>query len=35
LPIGAQLIAPAFEEERLVAAATVLERAISAEAEVR
>jgi aspartyl-tRNA(Asn)/glutamyl-tRNA(Gln) amidotransferase subunit A len=35
LPVGAQLIAPAFEEERLVAAAAVLERAISAEAEVR
>jgi aspartyl-tRNA(Asn)/glutamyl-tRNA(Gln) amidotransferase subunit A len=35
LPVGAQLIAPAFEEERLVAVAAVLERAISAEAEVR
>jgi aspartyl-tRNA(Asn)/glutamyl-tRNA(Gln) amidotransferase subunit A len=35
LPIGAQLIAPAFQEERLLAAAAVLERAIPAEAEVR
>jgi aspartyl-tRNA(Asn)/glutamyl-tRNA(Gln) amidotransferase subunit A len=35
LPIGAQLIAPAFEEERLLAAAAVLERVIPAEAEVR
>jgi aspartyl-tRNA(Asn)/glutamyl-tRNA(Gln) amidotransferase subunit A len=35
LPIGAQLIAPAFEEEQLLAAAGVLERAMSAEAEVR
>jgi aspartyl-tRNA(Asn)/glutamyl-tRNA(Gln) amidotransferase subunit A len=35
LPIGAQLIAPAFEEERLLAAAAALERAIPAEAEVR
>ncbi len=35
LPIGAQLIAPAFEEERLLAAAAVLERALPAEAEVR
>jgi aspartyl-tRNA(Asn)/glutamyl-tRNA(Gln) amidotransferase subunit A len=35
LPIGAQLIAPAFEEERLLAAAAVLERELSPEAEVR
>jgi len=34
LPIGAQIIAPYFEEERLVAAAAALERVISAEAEV-
>ena len=35
LPVGAQLIAPAFEEERLLAAASVLERVTPAEAEVR
>jgi aspartyl-tRNA(Asn)/glutamyl-tRNA(Gln) amidotransferase subunit A len=35
LPIGAQLIAPAFEEERLLAAAGALERVIPAEAEVQ
>jgi aspartyl-tRNA(Asn)/glutamyl-tRNA(Gln) amidotransferase subunit A len=35
LPFGAQLIAPAFEEERLVAAAAALERVIPADAEVR
>jgi aspartyl-tRNA(Asn)/glutamyl-tRNA(Gln) amidotransferase subunit A len=35
LPIGAQLVAPAFEEERLLAAAAVLEHAVEAEAEVR
>ena len=35
LPIGAQLIAPAFEEERMLAAAEALERVIAAEAEVR
>jgi aspartyl-tRNA(Asn)/glutamyl-tRNA(Gln) amidotransferase subunit A len=35
LPIGAQLIAPAFDEERLLAAAAALERAIPTEAEVR
>ena len=35
LPIGAQLIAPPFEEERLLAAAGALERVIPAEAEVR
>lgn len=35
LPIGAQLIAPAFEEERLLAAAAALERVTPADAEVR
>jgi aspartyl-tRNA(Asn)/glutamyl-tRNA(Gln) amidotransferase subunit A len=35
LPIGAQLIAPSFEEEQLLAAAGALERATAAEAEVR
>jgi aspartyl-tRNA(Asn)/glutamyl-tRNA(Gln) amidotransferase subunit A len=35
LPVGAQLIAPAFEEERLLAAAAALERAVDATAEVR
>jgi aspartyl-tRNA(Asn)/glutamyl-tRNA(Gln) amidotransferase subunit A len=35
LPIGAQLIAPAFQEERLLAAAAALESVIPAEAEVR
>jgi aspartyl-tRNA(Asn)/glutamyl-tRNA(Gln) amidotransferase subunit A len=35
LPIGAQLIAPAFQEEKLLAAAAVLERALEPEAEVR
>jgi aspartyl-tRNA(Asn)/glutamyl-tRNA(Gln) amidotransferase subunit A len=35
LPIGAQLIAPAFEEELLLAAAGALERATPADAEVR
>jgi aspartyl-tRNA(Asn)/glutamyl-tRNA(Gln) amidotransferase subunit A len=35
LPIGAQLIAPYFEEERMLAAAAALERAIDATAEVR
>jgi aspartyl-tRNA(Asn)/glutamyl-tRNA(Gln) amidotransferase subunit A len=35
LPVGAQLIAPYFEDERLLAAAAVIERAIPAEAEVR
>jgi len=34
LPIGAQIIAPYFEEERMLAAAGALERVISAEAEV-
>lgn len=35
LPIGAQLIAPALEEERLLAVAAALERVVPAEAEVR
>jgi aspartyl-tRNA(Asn)/glutamyl-tRNA(Gln) amidotransferase subunit A len=35
LSIGAQLIAPAFEEERLLSAAASLERVIVAEDEVR
>ena len=35
LPIGAQLIAPAFEDERMLAAAAALERTIDATAEVR
>ncbi len=35
LPVGAQLIAPAFEEERLLSAAAALERVIPAESEVR
>jgi aspartyl-tRNA(Asn)/glutamyl-tRNA(Gln) amidotransferase subunit A len=35
LPVGAQLIAPVFQEERLLAAAAALERVIPAEAEVR
>jgi aspartyl-tRNA(Asn)/glutamyl-tRNA(Gln) amidotransferase subunit A len=35
LPIGAQLIAPAFEEERLLAVAGALERVLPAEGEVR
>jgi aspartyl-tRNA(Asn)/glutamyl-tRNA(Gln) amidotransferase subunit A len=35
LPVGAQLIAPTFEEERLLAAAAALERAVDAVAEVR
>jgi aspartyl-tRNA(Asn)/glutamyl-tRNA(Gln) amidotransferase subunit A len=35
LPIGAQLIAPFFEEERMLAAAGAIERVIAAEAEVR
>jgi aspartyl-tRNA(Asn)/glutamyl-tRNA(Gln) amidotransferase subunit A len=35
LPIGAQLIAPSFQEERLLAAAAALERAVDATAEVR
>ena len=35
LPIGAQLVAPFFEDERLLAAGAALERAIDAAAEVR
>ncbi len=35
LPIGAQLIAPYFEEERMLAAAAALESALDATAEVR
>ncbi|HEY4649651.1 MAG TPA: Asp-tRNA(Asn)/Glu-tRNA(Gln) amidotransferase subunit GatA, partial [Gemmatimonadales bacterium] len=35
LPVGAQLIAPAFEEDRLLAAAAAVERAVDPAAEVR
>jgi aspartyl-tRNA(Asn)/glutamyl-tRNA(Gln) amidotransferase subunit A len=35
LPVGAQLIAPYFEEERLLAAASAIEGVMPAEAEVR
>jgi aspartyl-tRNA(Asn)/glutamyl-tRNA(Gln) amidotransferase subunit A len=35
LPVGAQLIAPFFEDERLLAAAGAIERAVVADAEVR
>ena len=35
LPIGAQLIAPMFAEQQMLAAAQVLERAVSATGEVR
>jgi aspartyl-tRNA(Asn)/glutamyl-tRNA(Gln) amidotransferase subunit A len=35
LPVGAQLIAPSFEEEKMLAAAAVLERVIAADREVR
>jgi aspartyl-tRNA(Asn)/glutamyl-tRNA(Gln) amidotransferase subunit A len=35
LPVGAQLIAPAFREERLLGAAAALERVIDSRAEVR
>jgi aspartyl-tRNA(Asn)/glutamyl-tRNA(Gln) amidotransferase subunit A len=35
LPVGAQLIAPAFQEEKLLAAAAVLEAALDREGEVR
>jgi aspartyl-tRNA(Asn)/glutamyl-tRNA(Gln) amidotransferase subunit A len=35
LPVGAQLVAPHFEEERLLAAAQVLEQALDPVAEVR
>ena len=34
LPVGAQLIAPYFEDERLLAAAAAIERAVPADAEV-
>ncbi len=35
LPVGAQLVAPHFEEERLLAAARVLEQSVASQAEVR
>ena len=35
LPVGAQLIAPFLQDERLLAAAAALERALPADAEVR
>ncbi|HEU4524963.1 MAG TPA: Asp-tRNA(Asn)/Glu-tRNA(Gln) amidotransferase subunit GatA [Gemmatimonadales bacterium] len=35
LPVGAQLIAPYFEDERLLAAAAAIERAVPADGEVR
>ncbi len=35
LPVGAQLIAPFFEDEAMLAAAAALERAVAADAEVR
>jgi aspartyl-tRNA(Asn)/glutamyl-tRNA(Gln) amidotransferase subunit A len=35
LPIGAQLVAPYFDEERLLAVAAALERNLDGEAEVR
>ena len=35
LPVGAQLIAPYFDDERLLALAGALERSVAAEAEVR
>jgi aspartyl-tRNA(Asn)/glutamyl-tRNA(Gln) amidotransferase subunit A len=35
LPVGAQLIAPFFQDERLLAAAAAIERALPADAEVR
>jgi aspartyl-tRNA(Asn)/glutamyl-tRNA(Gln) amidotransferase subunit A len=35
LPVGAQLIAPFFEDERLLAAAAAIERVVPADAEVR
>jgi aspartyl-tRNA(Asn)/glutamyl-tRNA(Gln) amidotransferase subunit A len=34
LPVGAQLIAPFFQDERLLAAAAAIERAVPADAEV-
>jgi aspartyl-tRNA(Asn)/glutamyl-tRNA(Gln) amidotransferase subunit A len=35
LPVGAQLIAPYFEDERMLAAAGAIERVVAADAEVR
>jgi aspartyl-tRNA(Asn)/glutamyl-tRNA(Gln) amidotransferase subunit A len=35
LPVGAQLVAPFMEDERLLAAAAAIERAVPAEAEIR
>jgi Asp-tRNA(Asn)/Glu-tRNA(Gln) amidotransferase A subunit family amidase len=35
LPVGGQLIAPAFEESRMLATAALLERHLDAAAEVR
>jgi aspartyl-tRNA(Asn)/glutamyl-tRNA(Gln) amidotransferase subunit A len=35
LPVGAQLIAPYFEDERLLAAAAAIEGAVAADAEAR
>ena len=35
LPVGAQIVAPFFEDERMLAAAATLERAVDARAEVR
>jgi aspartyl-tRNA(Asn)/glutamyl-tRNA(Gln) amidotransferase subunit A len=35
LPVGAQIIAPFFEDERMLAAAGALERVVAADAEVR
>jgi aspartyl-tRNA(Asn)/glutamyl-tRNA(Gln) amidotransferase subunit A len=35
LPVGAQLIAPYFEDERLLAAAAAIEAAVAADSEVR
>jgi aspartyl-tRNA(Asn)/glutamyl-tRNA(Gln) amidotransferase subunit A len=35
LPVGAQLVAPFMEDERLLAAAAAIERAVPAEAEAR
>jgi aspartyl-tRNA(Asn)/glutamyl-tRNA(Gln) amidotransferase subunit A len=35
LPVGAQIVAPFFEDERMLAAAATLERVVAADAEVR
>jgi aspartyl-tRNA(Asn)/glutamyl-tRNA(Gln) amidotransferase subunit A len=35
LPVGAQVVAPYFEDERLLAAAAAIERAVPADGEVR